>query len=329
MLFTVNQFNWFWQTLKSEEKIWSAIFRRTLVFTGFALGVAWFHRFQPALELNVVGSLTTNVACNLVLGLLLVFRTNSAYDRFVHGRQAWGVLTVQIRNLSREIQVTVPQTDPETLSQKTAFLKLLAAFAIATKLHLRKETVATELDGWLSPPILEQCRRENNPPLQISLWMRTDLYHLSQRQIIPPAQQIILLNQLDRLAEGLTACERILTTPTPPVYVNFLRKLILIYCGLLPFSLVDELNYWVGFAVAAIASVLLGVDEIGSQMDNPFGTDITDLPLDEICDKIIQTVESTISFVPQEFAPTPADSSDFLEAALQKQFAENPLDFQG
>ena len=169
MLFTVNQLNWFWETLQSEGKILGAILPRTIVFASCGLGVAGFHAFQPTLELNVVGSLTTNVACNLVLGLLLVFRTNAAYERFCQGRQAWGILTVEIRNLSREIQIAIPEKDEYIHSQKTALLKLLAAFAISTKLHLRQQTLTAELNDWLSAELLDKCRQAKNLPLEISL----------------------------------------------------------------------------------------------------------------------------------------------------------------
>ncbi len=324
MLFNLNQLNWFWQTLTSESQILRAILPRTILFAALAMGVAYFHQFKPILELNVVGSLTTNVACNLVLGLLLVFRTNAAYERFCQGRQAWGILTVEIRNLSREIQITILETDEEYPSKKTTLLKLLVGFAIATKLHLRQQKITTELDEWLSPQILDQCRQAKNPPLQISLWIRNDLQQITQHQTVTPVQQMIMLNQLNRLIEGLTCCERIVATTTPPAYVNFLRKLIMIYCFLLPFSLIDQLNWWVGFAVAVIASVLLGVDEIGSQMDSPFGNDSTDLPLDEICGKIMKGVESTISFVSENQTSTETNSSGFVETALRTHLTPNP-----
>lgn len=323
MLFSVNPLNWFRQSLKLDAGVVKTILPRSLIFASLGIGVAYVHVVQPTLQLNVVGSLTTNVACNLVLGLLLVFRTNAAYDRFWQGRQAWGMITVEIRNLSREIQITIPAIDQKTQQEKTDLFKLLVAFAIATKLHLRQQTITTELDQWVSPKILDQCRQASNPPLQISLWIRHFLQQLSQRHSITPIQQMIMLNQLNKMVEGLTYCERIATTPTPLAYVSFLRKLILIYCCLLPFHLVAQLNWWVGFAMMAIATVLLGVDEIGSLMDNPFGNDPTDLPLDAICDKIISNVESTKAFVAEDQRATSetTSSSHCFEVAVSSEIA--------
>lgn len=323
MLLSVNQIHWFQQALKSEGSIVWAVFPRSLVFVSLGIGVATVHALQPTLELNVVGSLTTNVACNLVLGLLLVFRTNSAYDRFWQGRQAWGIITVEIRNLSQEIQITIPATDEQIQQEKTAFFKLLIAFAIATKLHLRQQTITTELEEWLSPEILDQCRQTQNPPLHLSLCIRDYLQQSSQRYSISPIQQMIMINHLNKLTEGLTYCERILATPTPAVYVSFLRKLILVYCGLLPFGLVDQLNWWVAFAIAVIATFLLGVDEIGSQMDNPFGNDATDLPLDAICDKIISSIESTMTFDPASVEAVSSPHDFEVQSSLNFSFPQS------
>ena len=91
-----------------------------------------------------IGDLTSNVVYNLVLGLLLVFRTNTSYERFWDGRKSLGMLVVNIRNLSRFIRLSIPEKDAEDRAQKAAILKLLVAFVITTKLQLRGEAANKE-----------------------------------------------------------------------------------------------------------------------------------------------------------------------------------------
>lgn len=95
---------------------------------------------------------------SVVVGLLLVFRNGTSYDRFWEGRKAIAVLISNIRNLSRQIWVNValPPTDAQpayakgktptsdvTLAQlrrrKIEALKLCLSFAFAAKHYLRGE----------------------------------------------------------------------------------------------------------------------------------------------------------------------------------------------
>ena len=72
---------WFEFAFKIKGSVAPIILPRVLIFTGFAVAVSIFHYYEPQISLKVLGDLTNNVVFNLVLGLLLVFRTNTAYDR--------------------------------------------------------------------------------------------------------------------------------------------------------------------------------------------------------------------------------------------------------
>jgi putative membrane protein len=80
----------------------------------------------------------------------------------------------------------------------------------------------------------------------------------------------------------LGGCERILKTPMPLAYAIKLKQLLLIYCILLPFEIVNGLGWWTGLALAFISTLLLGIEEIGAEIEEPFGQDPNDLPLDLI-----------------------------------------------
>jgi putative membrane protein len=121
---------------------------------------------------------------SIVLGLLLVFRTNTAYERFWEGRKLWGGLVNNTRNLARQIWVDIAEVEPEDRAKKISALRLLVAFAVATKLHLRSEPVNTELEGLMSSSQYFKLKTMNNPPLEVAFWIGDYLQQQSNRQTL-------------------------------------------------------------------------------------------------------------------------------------------------
>ena len=83
-------------------------------------------------------------------------------------------------------------------------------------------------------------------------------------------------------------CERIHKTPLPFAYVVHLRRALVIYCFSLPFALVDLFDWkWAVILDTMFMSyVYFGIEEIGVEIEDPFGVDENDLPLEEICASI-------------------------------------------
>jgi putative membrane protein len=242
----------------------------------------------------------TNVSYNLVLGLLLVFRTNTAYDRFWEGRKAWGVLTANIRNLGYLIWVAIAESEPRDRENKISNLRLLVAFAIATKLQLRKEPINSELESLMTPEQFLKLKAVQSTPLQLAVWIGDYLQQQYNRNLVS-ANQLTAMNVLvNGLLEALTTCERIVSTPIPLAYGIYLKRLLLIYCFSLPFQVVDTLHWWTSPIAAILCFVLLGVEEIGTEIESPFGDDANDLPLDEICSTILNNIEDLMAVNSQE-----------------------------
>ncbi|MEA5516524.1 bestrophin family ion channel, partial [Nodularia sp. UHCC 0506] len=103
---------------------------------------------------------------------------------------------------------------------------------------------------------------------------------------------------LNKLVDNLGACERILKTPIPLAYTIHLKQLLLLYCCLLPFQLVESLGWWTGLIVALISFTLFGIEAIGLEIENPFGYDANDLPLDAICNTMKRNIDDLISLSP-------------------------------
>jgi putative membrane protein len=289
------QRTWFLLTLQLRGSVVPAVLPRTLICAGFAAIVLGLHQRG-----HLVGfSSTASVILNIVLGLLLVFRTNTAYERFWEGRRLWGTLINTVRNLARQIWAIVLEKDPQDRAAKENALYLLLAFAIATKLHLRQDPVNEELAVILPPSRYAKLTQMNNPPLEIAFWIEDYLQHQYHRQCIHVYQLTQMQQLLSNMVDCLGSCERILKTPIPLAYAIHLKQLLLIYCLILPFQFVNDLNGWSVLLVTIISFALLGIEEIGIEIENPFGRDPNDLKLDAFCETMQRNIDDLISMQPE------------------------------
>lgn len=97
------------------------------------------------------------------------------------------------------------------------------------------------------------------------------------------AVQLSLFKQVQSLVETITGCERILRTPCPPSYVTTLRYVMVIWLLMLPSRLVETLGVFVFPMVGTVAFCLFAVEGIAVEIENPFGSDVSDLPLETFC----------------------------------------------
>ncbi len=291
---SLDRSNWFKVALKVKGSVIPTIVSRVFWCGMFGL----FISILSELKVPVGAKSLAGVVPSIVLGLLLVFRTNTAYERFWEGRKAWGTIVNNVRNLSRSIWVAIAETEPMHRREKEQVLHLLVAFAIATKLHLRSQSIDDRLSKIVSPLQLIKLQTINNPPLEIVFWIGDYLQSKHEQGQISLYQMSDMQNILNSLVDMLGACERILRTPMPMAYAIHLKQLLLLYCLLLPFQVVDELQWWTAPAVALVSFTLFGIEAIGVEIENPFGTDPNDLPLDAICDTIQRNIDDLISIEP-------------------------------
>lgn len=287
--------DWLKTGLQLRGSITPKVLPRALAFGLIGLIVSSLDYFKIPIFAEIIGGISTNVVFNFILGLLLVFRTNTAYDRFWEGRKTWGQIIINTRNLARQIKVAVIPKDADGENNKTATLRLLTAFAVTTKLHLRKETINQELDTLVSASQLAQLQQVKNPPLQIMLWISNYLEQQHQKNCLSGEQLININRYPDQIVEALTGCERISSTPIPLAYAIYLRLLLLIYCSILPFQIVDKAGWYTGLIVTLITFILLGVEEIGTEIEDPFGRDQNDLPVENFCQNISNYIEELIT----------------------------------
>lgn len=286
--------SWFRLVFQLKGSVISAIYQRVIGFGLFSFIISVLYYFKLPVSQPIFASIIPSI----VLGLLLVFRTNTAYERFWEGRRLWGNLVNDARNMSWQIGTMINDIEPEDRAKRVAIMRLVVAFPIACKLCLRSEPVNPELEDLMSHSQYLRLKQINNPPLQIVFWIADYLQQQYQRgnAVLHYSHVVFLQTTVKSMMESLGHCERILKTPLPLAYTIHLKQLLLIYCLLLPFQLIKDLGWGTGLFVALISFTLLGIEEIGLEIENPFGYDTNDLPLDDICQTIKDDIEEFIAY---------------------------------
>ncbi|HRF79967.1 MAG TPA: bestrophin family ion channel, partial [Flavobacteriales bacterium] len=118
------------------------------------------------------------------------------------------------------------------------------------------------------------------------------MYH---EKTITGDQLIVLNTELVQFLDICGACERIKNTPIPYSYSSFIKKFIVIYVLTLPFGFVFSLGYIAIPVVMFIFYVLASLELIAEEIEDPFGTDTNDLPMDKIGQKIKENVEEILN----------------------------------
>ncbi|AFY32986.1 bestrophin family protein [Calothrix sp. PCC 7507] len=290
---------WFQMALQIRGSVLAAIYQRILWCGIFGVVISVLYYLKLPVSQPILGS----VIPSIVLGLLLVFRTNTAYERFWEGRKCWGSIVNNVRNLARQIWVSIDEINPEDKEDKIKALRLLVAFAVATKLHLRGEAIDGELEALMPSSMYLKLKSMNNPPLEVAFWIGDYLHQQYNRNCLNSYQLTSIQELLNNLVDNLGGCERILKTPMPLAYAIHLKQLLLLYCLLLPFQMVESLGWWTGLISALVSFTLFGIEAIGLEIENPFGYDANDLPLDAICNTMKRNIEDLINLSPSLRAP--------------------------
>jgi putative membrane protein len=260
---------------------------------GFAISLLYhFGMFAAFADSKALANVV--VVLNVALSLLLVFRTNTAHDRFWEGRKLWGEMVNVVRNAVRGIWIYIGEREPQDRIKKKAAMRLVTAFAVAMKLHLRRDSVNPELEPLVSPLQYQRLQQTNHAPLDLAFWIGDYLQNQYEREQLNVFQLTDLQNCVDEMVDILGGCERILKTPVPLIYTIALKALLVAYFLVSPFGLVGGLGWGTGLVLAFISLIFFSIDEVGAEIEEPFGHDPNDLPLDFICDTINRNVEDLI-----------------------------------
>jgi putative membrane protein len=225
------------------------------------------------------------------ISMLLVFRTNTAYDRWWEGRRLWGQLVNNSRNLAIKLASLLPEGDP----QRAFYRKSIPAFAHALHRHLRREETRLALleDEELRNALI-RIDHSKHVPNQIALMMIKHAQELHREGKLSPEQMLFINGELSSFTDICGACERIKNTPIPFSYSVFIKKFIFFYVMTLPFGFVFQLGYWAVPVVVFIFYVLASLELIASEIEDPFGGDSNDLPTQQLAENIQRHVAELI-----------------------------------
>jgi putative membrane protein len=221
----------------------------------------------------------------LPLAIFLGFRNNAAYDRYWEARKQWGELVLLSRNLARQCLTLVAPgaRQHDEHDERERMVRRAIAFAYALKHRLRGSDGSAEVAPLLPADEWERVRRGSNLPHLLMLEMGADLARCMREGRLEPIILPALEGTLSRMTATATACERIKNTPIPFSYTLLLHRTAYLYCFLLPFGLVDAIGYMTPLVVAIVAYTFFGLDALGDEIEEPFGTSANDLPLDALC----------------------------------------------
>lgn len=248
---------------------------------------------------------------SVILGLLLVFRTNSAYERWSEGRRLWGQLVNDTRSLSMKVShfVQVP------IREKQEVGELLVSFAFSLKHHLRNSRHSHDLPG--VEPLSELAGK--NIPVHIADKIYSKIAAWKTAGFVDGLGALQLDPHLRALNDILGSCERIRSTPLAISYRAFMRQGIAINLALVPFYISSGLEIWWKLPIVILAAYfLIGLEMIAEDIEDPFGKDGDDLPLDMICANIEKTVGQIL--------PEPPEGLDKSKKRFTATFSLKPVD---
>ncbi len=226
----------------------------------------------------------------VILGLFLVLRTNTAYDRWWEGRKLWGKLVNDTRHLAIKFNNMLP---PDAHEDRDFFQKMIPNITFSMKEHLRDSIQVGEMD-FPGETFKERIVSSKHRPNMINDMLYERTMKLRREGKIQPEELFLLDKELKGFIDIIGACERIKNTPIPYSYSMFIKKFLFIYAITLPFSFIWLFGWLSVLWVVLAFYFLMSVELIAEEIEDPFGKDVNDLPLDGLCIKIKKNISEIL-----------------------------------
>ncbi|OAI57027.1 hypothetical protein AYO47_08425 [Planctomyces sp. SCGC AG-212-M04] len=223
-----------------------------------------------------------HAALTLVLGWLLVFRTNAAYARWWEARTLWGALVNVSRNLALKLfeLVSIPE------ESRKRFERLIVAFPRALRDHLRRQSPEPEIGA-----LLTGGAPRDHMPVALMTEIYAEIARLRQRSQIDGDELRVIDVESRAYLDVCGGCERILNTRVVRSYRTFARQCVALYLLTFPWGIVEAFQWWTIPLTIITAYFMLGLETVAEHIEEPFGFDEDDLNLDAICEAIEKTVQ--------------------------------------
>jgi putative membrane protein len=280
-----NPKDWFHSTFSLHRSDTARkLFPLMLALAIYSGGIAyWEMEYLKLSEVSWIRNITlVHNLLGFVMSILLVFRTNTAYDRWWEARKQWGSLTNSSRTLAIKMNAFLGKDDSVN---RSFFRKSIPLFADTLFTHLRSNKTRFMLDE-VDHPEFESLDDQKHGPNQVASMIVDRTNSLYKQNILSGDQLIVINNELQSFTDICGACERIKNTPIPMSYSSFIKKFIFIYVATLPVGYVSSMGYFVIAAVPFIFYVMASLELIAESIEDPFGLDPDDLPIEKMGENI-------------------------------------------
>ena len=230
------------------------------------------------------------------LSLFLVFRTNTAYDRWWEGRRLWGELTNAIRNLCIHLNATLPQND---MQRREYYQSLLSLFPTALRFHLQDRKIPAHF--FSENPVhasiamdINTIKKSRHQPQTIAKLFVAGLKMDIQHGLLTHADIEHFKVEINKLMDVCGGCERIKNTPIPFTYSVFIKKFIFLYVMIFPIVYSTQLNFLITPVTMFVLYVLASIELIAEEIEDPFNGDESDLPTEAISKNIKISTEELL-----------------------------------
>lgn len=234
----------------------------------------------------------------IVLSIMMVFRTNTAYDRWWEGRKQWGALVNNTRNLAAALNAILPKQDG---ASRAWFAAHISNFGLAFVEHLRDGTKLDELIH-LSEEDKSLYATKKHIPNHIVYEIYNAMQVHYKQGDLSDADMINLQPMWKSFLDILGACERIKKTPIPFSYAVYIKIFVTAFSILLPFELISNFGYWTIPMVMFVFFAFLGLELMAEEIERPFGLDCNDLPTGDIAHNIKNNVYELLEVNDPELA---------------------------
>ncbi len=171
-----------------------------------------------------------------------------------------------------------------------SLVRWIGVFPYAVKNVLRGTDGLGPIADELPLAEIDKVQRSEHPPLAVAKRITSLLVDARDKGLISDIILASLDHNVQLMDDYLGGCERIASTPLPFAYMVHLRRVMILYCFTLPFALVEPFGWLTVPAILGVAYTFFGIEEIGVEIENPFGNDLNDLALEELCGKIAKNI---------------------------------------
>ena len=179
-------------------------------------------------------------------------------------------------------------------SAREAFARWIRAYYRLSAQTLAKRDGLAEIDALTAAECARLAGVANRAPV-VCRWMSDLLAAEAKAGRLSEMRLYAIDGNLSALNDYLGGAERIAKTPLPFAYAQHIKVFVALFCFTTPFAIVDAMGWATPVVSGLLALALFGIDEIGVEIEDPFGDDPNDLPLDAIGDGIERAVAETLA----------------------------------